>query len=215
MAAVLTPNPMPLSRAAMLAFLLEAVFLGSVIFVIAHAATEPPVNNTVALTLTSTTDAAPPRLHRPAPAQVHHAPPEPHKVEPKPVPVPAVAAAAPVQPPAPTPVAPSAPQQVVTTNVAPEVQASFRSLIRAAIQAAAHDPYAARVAHLSGRVQMSFVYRDGRISGVTIKTSSGYEMIDLAARQAVLDAAYPAPPANLAGQELSFEMWVHIYQTES
>ncbi len=209
-------NPVSLPRAALAAFMLEVAVVAAIVLAVASAATKPETDQTVPFTLSATTDAAPPKPPRPlVQPPVRHQPPRPHKIDPLPKPAAVVAATAPVTMPprAVIPDPPSVPQEAVSARVAPDIQATFRSLIRAAIQAAAHDPYAARLAHLSGRVQVAFVYRDGRVSGVLIATSSGYEMIDNAARQAVVGAAYPAAPANLAGRDLSFKMWVHIFQT--
>ncbi len=209
-------NPMSLSCAALVAFVLEAAFVTAIVLAVANAAMKPETDKAVLFTLSATTDAAPPKPPHPlTQPPLHHQPARPHKIDPPPKPAPAVAAPTPepAPPHAVTPDAPSVSQEAITTRAAPDIQATFRSLIRAAIQAAAHDPYAARLAHLSGRVQVSFVYRDGRVSGVIVTASSGYKMIDNAASQAVISADYPAPPANLRGRDLPFQMWVHIYQT--
>jgi len=211
-------SSLSLPRAALVALLLEAAFVAAMAVAVANVAMKPENDQTVMLTLSAPTDAAPPkRTHPPVQPPIQRQPPRQHHVDPPPTPAPAEVAATPQPTPARvvSPDPPAIPQESITARAAPDVEATFRSLIRAAIQAAAHDPYAARVAHISGQAQVSFVYRDGQVSGVTLTTSSGYEMLDVAARQAVISAAYPAAPANLAGRNLPFKMWVHIYQTDS
>jgi protein TonB len=73
-------------------------------------------------------------------------------------------------------------------------------------------PYAAKMAHIAGRTQVSFQYDDGRASAIKIMHSSGYGLLDSAALQAVSDATYPAPPKSLAGKTQTFEVWVRFYQ---
>lgn len=107
--------------------------------------------------------------------------------------------------PAPPAVAPPAPPRVD-----PSVQASFEDRVRAAVQASVRYPYAARLAHLSGRAQVAFVYLDAKVSGVRLATSSGSDLLDAAALRAVSAAQFPAPPATLAGKRLAFEIWVRF-----
>lgn len=98
-------------------------------------------------------------------------------------------------------------------SVDPRIQARFEDQVHAAVQSAMRYPYAAKLAHIAGRTQVSFEYLDGRASAVKIAVSSGYGMLDSAALQAVSSATYPPPPKNLAGKSLPFEVWVRFYQT--
>lgn len=107
--------------------------------------------------------------------------------------------------PAPPVAAPPAPPRID-----PSVRASFEDRVRAAVQASVRYPYAGRLAHLSGRAQVAFVYLDAKVSGVRLATSSGSDLLDAAALQAVSAAQFPSPPATLAGKRLAFEIWVRF-----
>src|SRR5487761_2114487 len=75
--------------------------------------------------------------------------------------------------PAPPVAAPPAPPRVD-----PSVRASFEDRVRAAVQASVRYPFAARLAHLSGRAQVAFVYLDAKVSEVRLAASSGSDLID-------------------------------------
>jgi periplasmic protein TonB len=158
---------------------------------------------------------APRPLPKPVQHAVHHHPAPPvHKAEAtKPL---VMAPATPNSVPAPTEAAPVAqtdkPSQA---SVDPNGMTRFEEQIHEAIQAAIHYPYAARVAHIEGRAQVSFVYIDGRVSAIKIIRSSNYDMFDSAAVQAVLTAHYPPPPQNLVGRSQQFEFWVRFDQIKS
>lgn len=160
----------------------------------------------------------PPPRPKPVHHVVHRPPPRPQPVkapDPAPAPVPlAMAPPAPdtiPAPPQPAPVPPPPPTPV-PPGVNPGVEAHFHDQVRAAVQAAMRYPYAARLAHIAGRAKVSFAYLDGRVSAVKIIVSSGYDMLDDAALQAVSAAAYPSPPERLAGTVIPFEVWVRFYQ---
>lgn len=164
---------------------------------------------------------SPPR-QKPAPPQppahhlVHHMKPEPAKVvaqAPKPAVIPQSAplekAADTVPPAPPAASAPPAP----SADPAPDIPATFTDKVRAAVQAAARYPFAARMAHVSGRVQVSFTYMDSVVSDLKVIVSSGHGALDDAARGAVESAAYPPPPPPFAGKALHFMVWVRFDQT--
>lgn len=155
---------------------------------------------------------------RPAPVHhtVHHLSPPMHKTEiPEPAPEPlAMAPAAPdtmSAPPQPAPVQRT--EKPSPPSIDPDIKARFDDQVRSAVQSAMHYPYAARMAHISGRTQVSFEYMDGRVSAVKIAVSSGYGMLDSAALQAVSAAAYPSPPKTMAGKSMPFKVWVRFYLT--
>ncbi len=150
----------------------------------------------------------------PRPAVRHTAPhPKPvpvsQKMELPPAPVP-TAKAYQVPDPAPAPVPPAPVAKPAPPSVDPAVRAVFEDQVRAAVQAAVQYPYAAKMAHIGGQARVSFSYRDGRVWAVKVVTSSGYDVLDRAALQAVSAASYPPPPANLAGKSLAFEVWVRF-----
>ncbi len=102
------------------------------------------------------------------------------------------------------PVAPPKPAQPAT------VSDSFKGAVKAAVQAAVVYPASARMAHVAGKTKVAFNYLDGRVSNLSIVTSSGSSMLDAAAKRAVVAASYPAPPAGFAGKVLQFEVWVRF-----
>jgi len=76
----------------------------------------------------------------------------------------------------------------------PALEASYRDRIRQAVDAHKHYPRMARRLGVEGRVVLAFTLRaDGRLAGVRVAESSGSELLDEAALQAVRDAA-PFPP---------------------
>jgi protein TonB len=139
-----------------------------------------------------------PVQHRTAQPQ-HREEPVQQFVEPKPV-----AEAAPVTLPSKPPEPPRpAPQQ-------PAVSETFKDAVRAAVQAAVVYPPSARMAHIFGRTKMGFRYQNGQVSNPSVIVSSGYAMLDAAARRAVESASYPVPPAEFSGKPLQFEVWVNF-----
>jgi protein TonB len=101
-------------------------------------------------------------------------------------------AEAPVEPAPPPPPAPAAPS-------AGELDL-FQAAMRRAVQAAAIDPEAAEMAHEFGVVRVEFTYRDGVASDIQVIGSSGFPLLDDAARQAVRNANYPPQPPDFAGR---------------
>ncbi len=222
-----------LPYAAAAALVLEALLLAALVIGLSDTKkTTPPKQQPVMLSF-PVIPAAPPKpvptpprkipvkpAPRPLPTPVHHAAHHPsppvHKTEaPEPVPEPlAMAPVAPDTVPAPPQAAPVRPvEKPGPPSVDPNIQARFEDQVRSAVQSAMRYPYAAKLAHISGRAQVSFDYTDGRVSAVKIAVSSGYGMLDSAALQAVSAAAYPPPPKNLAGKSMPFEVWVRFYLT--
>ena len=233
-------SPMPvvsgrlsLPYATAIALLIEALLLAALVIGLSDAKkTTPPRPQPVMLSF-PVIQAAPPKPAptpprkppvkpvphpRPAPVHhtVHHLSPPVHKTEvsePAPEPL-AMAPAAPdtvSAPPQPAPVQHT--EKSSPPSVDPNIQARFEDQVRSAVQSAMRYPYAAKLAHISGRAQVSFDYTDGRVSAIKIAVSSGYGMLDSAALQAVSAAAYPPPPKNLAGKSMPFEVWVRFYLT--
>lgn len=145
----------------------------------------------------------PPPVERPTPKPAPAKPkPSPPKVAPprpsEPV-APAEAVRPPVQatvpaPPAPVPAAPALAAVPMPPAPDPALEASYRDRIRQAVDAHKHYPRMARRLGVEGRVVLAFTLRDdGRLAEVHVAESSGSELLDEAALQAVRDAA-PFPP---------------------
>jgi protein TonB len=122
---------------------------------------------------------------------IHHKPPLRH-ITPPPVQQPPPLAEAPPTPSPPPPAAPSAP--------AAGMRDLFQAQMRRAVQAAAVNPAAAQMAHESGIVRVGFTYFNGAASNIAILASSGFPILDEAARDAVRNAVYPPQPPDLAGR---------------
>ncbi len=223
-----------LPYAAAAALVIEALLLAALVIGLSDAnTTAPPKQQPVMLSFpvipaapTPKPTPAPPRktpakpVPRPQPTPVHHAvhqpsPPQ-HKTEaPEPE----------TEPPTMAPAAPdtvSAPPQAAPVrqvekpsppSVDPGIQARFEDQVRSAVQSAMHYPYAARLAHISGRAQVAFNYTDGRVAAIKLAVSSGYGMLDSAALQAVSAATYPPPPKNMTGKSMPFKVWVQFNST--
>ncbi len=203
-----------LSRSALIALALESLIIAVFAVVLERQPVkEKPKQPVVMLTFPALPDPpkpqTPPKQEKPVsrPRPVHHQQPRPDPVQ-----QPKIADAAPstIQAPA----SPPAPPKVESPAPAPDIAASFRSAVRASVQAAVHYPYAARMAHVSGKALVSFSYHDGTVSNPSIVTSSGYSLLDNAAKQAVETASYPPPPPELAGRALQFQVWVRFNQNQ-
>jgi protein TonB len=124
---------------------------------------------------------------------IHHPPrPRPRHVTPPPIQPPPVVQTPPTPTPPPPPAAPAAPS-------AGEL-ALFQAEMRRAVQAAAVNPAAAQMAHEAGVVRVEFTYLNGAASDIEVIGSSGFSLLDDAARDAVRNAAYPPQPPDMAGQ---------------
>ncbi|WP_407275257.1 TonB family protein [Halothiobacillus sp. DCM-1] len=137
---------------------------------------------------------------------VHHpVHPVHHEVTPPAPPPPA-----PVNPPmpetTPAPPVPSAPPTVSQPRITP----SFEASVRSAVQSALRYPPAARMMHLAGKTKVAFDYQEGVVSHARVLVSSGSDLLDRAAIEAVRDAHYPSPEAAQAHARLHFELWVEF-----
>lgn len=229
------PEPSEAARwpvAVLVALLLEAALLGAILTWARHTAA-PPQRAPLQIVLEA------PPAPRPAPKPpapvvqppkpqpqptpkpqphrvVHRAPPPrpqpqpltppPPAVQPPPAPLPDTRPAMPVA--APTPPAPPAPTPPVPDPAS--VKASFEAQLRQAIQAAVRYPQAARLMRLSGRALVAFSFVDGHVDALRIVTSSGTDLLDHAALDAVRSAAYPDTPPSLQHRPLQFTVWVRF-----
>lgn len=153
-------------------------------------------------------------------------PPPVERPEPKPIPVkPRAAKAAPPKPAAPAvepaveparaqPVesAPAAEAPVAVQSPAPApdpaLEDGYRVRIRQAVDEHKHYPRMARRLGLDGRVVVAFtVEADGRLAGVRVVESSGSELLDEAALEAVRKAApFPSFPAGIERRRWDFTL---------
>jgi protein TonB len=201
-------------KALALAVLLELFLLGFAAFVytsgILRAA--PVMKDSVVLQLGSLAPEPTPPTP-PPPRKVEKRSPEPLKQplprqEPLPLPVPPV-----TQDSTPSPFAekqvPVPPPPAARPTEA-EILADYTSKIRDAVQTALIFPKAAESLGYTGRTRVEFRLHQGRQSGARVIVSSGINMFDRAALQAVQDAMYPPPPEVLAGQSRLFQIWVEF-----
>lgn len=213
-----------MSYAAIAAFVIEAALFFMLVYVLSHRTVVVQSVHADKVMLSFPVIAKPPppkpqtkkpppkpvvRHPHPIPKPIHHV--VHHRHIPKPPPPKPVAKPTPVPPktvtvPQPVPRKPS---------VSPDVMTLFDQEVHAAIQSALVYPYAAKMAHLSGRVRVSFAYRAGVVSDIRILQASPYAMFNTAAIQAVQSADYPAPPEKLGDRELQFELWVRFDQEDS
>lgn len=139
-------------------------------------------------------------------------PPPTPRVQAPPAPVPDTKPAMPVV--APAPPAPPQPRAPPTPDVA-SIRATFEAELRSAIQAAVRYPQAAKLMQLNGKTLVSFDLHDGAVSHVRVLTSSGADLLDHAALDAVRNAPYPATPKELQGKVMAFTIWVRFHLSES
>jgi periplasmic protein TonB len=105
---------------------------------------------------------------------------------------------------------PAAPPSTPSPPASTEAVDRFDAEVRAAIQAAIVYPPAARMMKQQGRTKVAFQLIRGRAEDPRVVQSSGILAIDTAAVAAVRDAAYPTPPAELAGKTLEFAVFVEF-----
>ena len=204
------------SQAAVLALLLEAVFLVSISWWMQRPsppAPLPPTRIVLDAVKAAPKTVAPRRPPPPKPAPVPKPRPQPvvHKMLPKPQPRPRSAPAHPklMTPSRAADVQPASPVVPPSRDLA-SVRASFEAELRSAIQSAVRYPAAARLMRLTGRTLVMFEFRDGMVSRIRVARSCGIDFLDRAAERAVRNAPYPSTPAELAGQRMAFEIWVHF-----
>jgi len=158
-----------------------------------------------------------PIVHKELPKPVQPPPPQPApeptpKVQAPPAPAPDTKPAMPVA--APTPPAPPPPPAPAAPDVA-SIKATFEAELRSAIQAAVRYPQAAKMMQLTGKTLVAFVFRDGTVSQVRVVTTSGADLLDHAALDAVRNAPYPATPKELQGKSMDFTIWVRFHLSDS
>ncbi len=198
-------------KALALALLLELLLMSLVaaVYISGMLRPTPVMKDTVTLQLDSL--APEPVPPTPPPRKVEKSPPVARKI-PEPIPVPMTeppvaqdAAPSPfAEKPAPTPSAP-APHPTEA-----DVLADYTAKIRNAVQAALIFPKAAEARHDTGRTRVEFRLFQGRQSGARVISSSGINMFDRAALQAVQDAVFPQPPEALREQARLFQIWVEF-----
>jgi len=91
-----------------------------------------------------------------------------------------------------------------------DVLADYTVKIRTAVQTALVFPRAAAELRYTGRTRVEFRLQQGRQSGARVIVSSGINMFDRAALQAVQDAVYPQPPEALREESRLFQVWVEF-----
>lgn len=202
-----------LSRAALIAFTVEAAVVGGAFLSMSHsdAGTQAQGRPVVMLSMA---DVAAPQPKPPTPHHEHRhhtQPPKPQATPPQPPTEPVQQPAAVQAPPVVASAAPD-PAPAAATAAVGDI---FRGKVRAAVQSAVDYPYAAQQAHITGKAQVAFHYRDATVSSPQIVISSGYDMLDSAALAAVSSAHYPLPPKELSGKDLDFAVWVRFYQTDA
>ncbi len=92
---------------------------------------------------------------------------------------------------------------------------TYEGRLRAAIQAALHYPPAAAMMGSDGRARVAFAIRDARPDAIRLVRGTGSPQLDLAALAAVRQAAYPSPPAAIAGREMAMLVWVEFRRTDA
>ncbi|MDE2260407.1 MAG: TonB family protein [Betaproteobacteria bacterium] len=205
-------------KALALALVLELLLLGlaGAIYTAGMLRPVPAPKDLVTLQLSSLAPepvppASPPprKVERPPLAQKIPVPPEPAPPSPEPLKTPVAQdttpspfAEKPVQP-SPTPV--SKPAEA-------DILADYTAKIRAAVQTAVVFPRAAEELRFAGRTRVEFRLHQGRQGGARVIISSGINMFDRAALQAVQDAVYPQPPEALREQSRLFQIWVEFKQ---
>lgn len=100
------------------------------------------------------------------------------------------------------------PPATVASNA--DLNAEYAAKVHAAVQAAHYYPPAAVSLHYSGRVRVEFHLRDGVPSEIRLLAASGFGLIDRAALQAVQNAKYPEPPAEIKGTNNIYQVWVEF-----
>lgn len=199
-----------------LAVLVEVILLVGAGVLLAGVAVKKPVPEPVTITLLNAEKQPVKPLEKP-PAER----PKPKVMQPKAhsqMPTPPVTPPLPAQPvPAtqmPTAFTRPVPPEPAPTPVADTSKAKASELyaakVHAAVQAAHHYPPAAAALGYTGRVRVEFNLRDGIPGNPRILVPSKIGMIDRAALSAVQNAHYPAPPAELRGQDMLYQVWVEF-----
>jgi protein TonB len=210
-------------QAFLLAIAAEAGLLAIGAVVLSSARSAPALSTPVPISLVQEEVPAPPEpvLAKPTPVPVQpkpklaptkpHAPSPPRTTPPVPqtqqaTPVPTDTPNAftePVSPPAPPP-----PPTPVAAKADPSPE--YAAKVRSAVLAAVYYPPAAAVLHFAGRVRVEFHLRDAVPGDARVLSGSSLGMIDRAALQAVQNAHYPEPPAEMRGSDRVYQVWVEF-----
>lgn len=197
--------------------LVELAALGLALPVLSHQ--HPPANRPAVVQLSIATPPPapkpPPPAPKPPPPQPKPPPPTPQPVTPpKPLPPPPPRPATHhimhSVPPRPQPPPPKAPPPTPPAPRLPPAPSAgqvdqFREAMREAVQAVAGEvyPQEAQFANETGAPLVSFNYRDGEASDITLAQSCGIPLLDKAALQAARLAHFPLPPPDFAGKTYS------------
>ena len=208
-----------------LAVLVEIILLIATGIILGKAAVKKTVSDPVVITLQN---------EEKQPEKQPEKLPEPKPPEPKPLPKPKVIPpkAQPKTPPppqvTPPPLAQAVPAEQVSTAFtqpappppappppAPDASKAresdiYAAKVHAAVQEAHFYPPAAAAMRYTGRVRVEFHLRDGIPGESHLVVPSGIGIIDRAALNAVQIARYPAPPKELRGVDIVYQVWVQF-----
>ena len=92
----------------------------------------------------------------------------------------------------------------------PDPMAIYRGQVNAAIQAATACSSAAKDMSLKGKTRVQFNLLDGVSSNAVVANTSGIQMLDTSALNAVKNARYPRPPSEFAGQTKPMSVLVNL-----
>ena len=171
---------------------------------VAQAAPQPPVEKKTA----KPRPAPKMSVERPAPRAEPPAPPAPAPVAPLPVPAPPVAAVEPQPAPVP-PAQATAPQPQAAPSPAPETLSRDQYRVQLIDEARRHKRYPplARENNWQGDVRVGVAVGANGRPTVTLKGSSGYEVLDRQALEMFTQAARAVPvPPELRGREFALEL---------
>jgi periplasmic protein TonB len=171
---------------------------------VARAAPQPPVEKKTA----KPRPAPKMSVERPAPRAEPPAPPAPAPVAPLPVPAPPVAAVEPQPAPVP-PAQATAPQPQAAPSPAPETLSRDQYRVQLIDEARRHKRYPplARENNWQGDVRVGVAVGANGRPTVTLKGSSGYEVLDRQALEMFTQAARAVPvPPELRGREFALEL---------
>ena len=171
---------------------------------VAQAAPQPPVEKKTA----KPRPAPKMSVERPAPRAEPPAPPAPAPVAPLPVPAPPVAAVEPQPVPVP-PAQATAPQPRAAPSPAPEALSRDQYRVQLIDEARRHKRYPplARENNWQGDVRVGVAVGANGRPTVTLKGSSGYEVLDRQALEMFTQAARAVPvPPELRGREFALEL---------
>ncbi len=140
----------------------------------------------------------------PQPVKAIQPPPSPIAPSPQVQPIPVVETPNAFTAPAPVPT----PPPLAIKPIGPSDE--YKAKVQAAVQAAFYYPMAAQEMGLTGKARVGFVLTNTSASEAKIITSSTIGIIDRAALQAVVKAAFPSPPAELRDKSISYEIWIEF-----